>query len=273
MPTQTFPLSGPIELVVRIAHGAVFVDTEDELAEATVRLEPGKNADDLLAETTVELTGRTLTVSAPRQGGLFDLPLFGRRGGKSLDVHVRVPTGTPVKISTFTAPITIGGRVGRADLAFGSADVGVRHVDGDLRLRYGNGTAKVVQVTGSVQVRSGSGSARFGEIGGALMAGCGSGDVQARVVHGRVHCRCGSGTVQLGEIHGDVDVASGSGDLTVGLPAGRSVRLDLHAGAGRVDSELPIEDGPRSAAPAISLRARTGAGNVHLVRAGAAPAA
>jgi len=272
MPTQTFPLSGPIELTVRIAHGAVFVDTEDGLAEAQVRLEPGKNADDLLAETTVDFTGRTLNVSAPRPGGLFDLPMFGRRGGKSLEVHVRVPSGTPVKISTFTAPITIGGRVGRADLAFGSADVGVRHVDGDLRLRYGNGSAKVVQVTGSVHVRSGSGSARFGEIGGELMAGCGNGDVQARVVHGRVHCRCGSGTVLLGEIHGDVDVASGSGDLTVGLPAGCSVRLDVHAGGGRVDSDLPIEDGPRSPQRTISLRARTGSGNVHLVR-GAAPAA
>jgi hypothetical protein len=178
-----------------------------------------------------------------------------------------------VKISTFTAPITIGGRIGRADLAFGSADVGLRHVDGDLRLRYGNGSAKVVQVTGAVQVRSGSGSARFGEIGGALMAGCGSGDVSARVVRGRVHCRCGSGTVVLDEIHADADIASGSGDLTVGLPAGRSVRLDVQTGGGRVDSELPIEDAPRDRKQPISLRARTGFGNVHLVRAGVRSAA
>jgi len=272
MPTHTFPLDGPIELSVRIGHGAVFVDTEDDLAEASVRIEAGKHAEELLAETTVELAGRTLTVAAPRQGGIFDLPLFGRRGGKSLDVHVRVPSGTPVKISTFTAPITIGGRVGRADLAFGSADVGLRHVDGDLRLRYGNGSVKVVQVTGSVQVRAGSGSARFGEIGEALMAGCGSGDLQARVVHGSVHCRCGSGTVVLGEIHGDVDVASGSGDLTVGLPAGQSVRLDVQTGGGRLESELPIDDAPRSAKQAINLRARTGFGNVHLVRAGSTAA-
>src|SRR5689334_2369489 len=113
MPTHDFPLDGPIDLAIRIAHGAVFVDTADDLDTAQVRLEAGKHADDLLAETTVELTARTLTVAAPRQGGLFDLPLFGRRGGKSVEVHVRVPSGTPVKISTFTAPITIGGRVGR----------------------------------------------------------------------------------------------------------------------------------------------------------------
>ena len=267
MTTRTFPLDGPIELSVRIGHGAVFVDTDDDLREATVRLEAGKSAGDLLAQTSVELEGRVLTVSAPRPGGLFDLPVFGRRSQRSLQVHVRVPSGTPVKISTFTAPITVTGRVGRTDLAFGSADVAVRHVDGDLRLRYGNGSAKAVQVTGSVQLRAGSGSAVFGEIGAGLSAGCGSGDLQARVVHGAVHSRSGSGAVTLGEVHGDVDVASGSGDVTIGLPAGRPVRLDVHTGNGRVDSELPIEDRPRSTGPSIRLRARTGAGIVRLLRA------
>ena len=101
------------------------------------------------------------------------------------------------------------------------------------------------------------------------MAGCGSGDLQARVVQGAVHGRCGSGTITLGEVHGDVDVASGSGDLTIGLPAGRSVRLDVQTGAGRVDSELPIDDQPRSPKDALTLRARTGVGNVRLVRGGA----
>jgi len=266
MPTSTFPLTGPIELVVRIGHGAVTVDTEDDLAEAKVVIEPGKNAAELLAQTTVELTGRTLTVSAPRQGGLFDLPMFGRRGGKTLDVHVRVPTGTPVKISTFTAPITISGPVGRADLAWGAADVAVRDVDGDLRMRYGNGTARAVRVTGSVQLRAGSGSAQFGEIGSGLSAGCGSGDLRARVVHGTVRSRSGSGTVELGEVHGDVDVASGSGDVSIGLPTGVSAQLDVQTGSGRVDSELPIEDGPRPKAVTIRLRARTGHGNLRLFR-------
>ena len=40
-----------------------------------------------------------------------------------------------------------------------------------------------------------------------------------------------------------------------------------------IASRLPIEDAPRAPKEAISLRARTGFGNVHLVRAGAQPAA
>jgi hypothetical protein len=227
---------------------------------------PGKNAGDVLDQTVVVMAGQTLTVNAPRQGGVFDLPVFGRKG-RSLDVHVVVPTGTPVKVSTFTAPITIVGRVGDADIAFGSADVALRDVDGDLRLRFGNGTARVVNVTGSVHLRSGSGSARFGEIGGALEAGCGTGDLEVHRVRGKVRTRCGSGSALLGEVHGDVDVASGSGELQIGLPSGVTARLDVSTGAGRVTSDFPIEDGPRSPKDAINLRARTGSGDVRLFRA------
>jgi hypothetical protein len=267
MPRHTFPLDGPINLLVRIGHGSVTVDTEDHLAEATVVIEPGKNAADLLDQTVIMMSGRTLTVAAPRQGGVFDLPVFGRRSSRSLDVKVIVPTGTAIKISTVTAPITVGGRVGGADLAFGAADAALRRVDGDLRLRYGSGTARAVEIAGSVELRSGSGSAQFGEVGGAINAGCGSGNLDVRVVRGAVRSRCGSGTARLGAVHGDVDVATGSGGLEIGLPIGVTARLDVHTGSGHVRSDLPIEDHPTSAKDAITVRAKTGSGDVRLFRA------
>lgn len=266
--TKKFPLSGAINLNVRIAHGSVTVETEDGLAEAAVHVMADKDALELLEQTTVEMRGGALAVMAPRQGGIFDLPVFGPwRGKRGLQVHVRVPSGTPVRISTFTAPIRILGRVGSADLASGASEIAARHVDGDLRLRYGSGTAKIVRVTGAVQLRSGSGDAQFGEVGGDLTAGCGSGDLQVRVAHGAVRSRCGSGTARLAEVHGDVDVASGSGGVEVGLPTGVTARLDVHTGSGAVRSELPIEDAPAPGAPQIRLRARTGSGDVRLFRA------
>ncbi len=267
MTTYDFALDGPINLNVRIGHGSVTVETEDEPGAAQVVITAGKHAAELLEQTVVAMTGRTLTVTAPRQGGIFDLPVFGRRGNRGLDVKVLVPTGTAVKISTFTAPIWITGDVGGADLAFGSGEAAVRHVAGDLRLRYGNGIAKAVEVTGSVQLRSGSGSAKFGTIGGGLTAGCGSGDLEVRVVHGPVRSRCGSGAAVLHEVHGDVDVASGSGGLEIGLPSGLTAKLDLHTGSGQVRSELPIEDRPKVADGSITLRARTASGDVRLFRA------
>lgn len=268
MPTHTFPLNGPIDLDVRLGHGSVTVETADHLTEASVRLEPGKHGAELLDQTAVEMRGSTLVVHAPRQGGLFDLAVFGGwRGKASLDIHVVVPPDTPVKISTFTAAIRIPGDVGSTDLAFGAAEATVRHVTGDLRLRFGSGTAKAVEVTGSVQLRSGSGDAEFGEIGGALTSGCGSGNVLARIVRGAVRARCGSGSASFGEVHGDVDLASGSGAFEIGLPEGVTAQLNVTTGSGRVRSELPIDDAPNSSADPISIRARTGSGDVRLFRA------
>lgn len=267
MPTKTFALTGPINLEVRLAHGSVTVETEDALTEARVRIEPGAQAEELYAQTTVEMRGPTLVVSAPRPGGLFDLPIFaGRRGGRGLDVHIVVPSGTATKINTFTAPIRILGRVGGADLAFGAADAVLGHVDGDLSVKFGTGSAKAELVSGSVLVRSGSGNAEFGRVEGAVTAGSGSGNLEVRVAHGAVKSRCGSGSARLGEVHADVDVASGSGGVEIGLPAGVTAQLDVQTGAGRVRSDLPIEDRPTSKSGAIKLRARTGSGDVHLFR-------
>jgi len=264
----SFPITGPIGLHVRIAHGAVTVETVDDLAEASVHIETDKHGADLLGETLVELRGSTLLVHAPRQGGIFDLPLFGSwRAGRGLDVKVVIPSGSDVKIATLDAPIRIPGRVGDADLAFGAAEAAVRDVDGNLRLRFGSGTAKAVRVNGSVQVRSGSGNAQLGEVHGELNCGCGSGDLQVRVAHGAVRSRCGSGTARLNEVHGDVDVVSGSGGLEIGLPTGVSAKLDVHTGSGQVRSELPIEDAPGEATSRITVRARTGSGDVRLFRA------
>lgn len=265
---KSFPVSGRIGLHVRVARGAVTVETADDLTEASVHIETDKHGADLLAETLVELRGSTLVVHAPRQGGLFDLPLFGGlRGGRGLDVKVVVPTGSDVKIATLDAPIRIPGEVGDADLAFASGEAAVRDVNGDLRLRFGSGSAKAVRVNGSVQVRSGSGNAQLGEVHGDLNSGCGSGDLQVRKAHGSVRSRCGSGNARLNEVYGDVDVVSGSGGLEIGLPTGVTARLDVHTGSGKVRSELPIEDAPREAKSKITVRARTGSGDVRLFRA------
>lgn len=268
MTNYTFPLDGPINLLVRAGHGSVTVDAQDDLTEASVTLEPGVQGADILAQTVVQMRGPTLVVHSPRQGGIFDLPIFGgSRDHHGIDMRIVVPSGTAVKISAFTAPISITGRVGGADLAFAAAEAAVGHVDGDLRLRFGSGTAEAAHVGGSVQVRSGSGDAQFGEIGGALTSGCGSGVLRVRVVHGAVRSRCGSGTARLDEVHGDVDATSGSGSLEIGLPAGVTAHLDVHTGSGRVQSELPIENEPATRTDAITVRARTGSGDVRLFRA------
>lgn len=269
MTTKTFPVDAAVTLLGRIGYGSFTVTQQDGLTEATVTLVPRGKDSDLLARTVVELSGHTLTVQTPRQGGILDLGVLGGRARQrdAIDITVTVPSGTAVKLTAATADITMTGRSASADVVAGSSTISLGDVDGDLRLRYGSGTARVGNVSGSVEARSGSGDAVFGEITGALSVGCGSGNLEVSSVRGAVRSRAGSGAASLGAVYGDVDVARGSGDIAIGLPAGHPARLDVTTGSGRVNSELPIEDAPAATGTPITLRARTGSGNVRLFRA------
>lgn len=263
----SFPLKGRINLLVRSGHGSVTVNAVDELEEASVRLTPRDPNSDILERTVVEMRGPTLVVTSPRQGGLGDLIGGWRRDRDRIDAEITVPTGTALKITTASADITVNGRAGGADIATGAASIDLDTIDGDLRLRYGSATSRTQTVTGSATLRSGSGNAHFGEVRGQLQAGFGSGDLEVDFAHNVVRSRAGSGDARIGAAHGDVDVAAGSGAVSVGLPAGMSARLEITTGSGRVHSELPIEDRGASEDRSITIRARTGSGDVRLFRA------
>ncbi|HEV7192055.1 MAG TPA: DUF4097 family beta strand repeat-containing protein [Jatrophihabitantaceae bacterium] len=271
MTVTTFPLAGPINLDVRIAHGALTVHAEDGITEARVELEAADPTSDILERTVVQLNGNTLAVATPRRGGVFDLGFFGGAHDRrdSIAITVTVPSGTAMKLSTFTAPISTNGRGGSADVAAGAADIRLDRVDGELRLRVGSGNAEIESVTGTAQVRTGSGNARFGEVRGDLTCACGSGGLEVERALGNVRSRSGSGAANLGAVFGDVDLASGSGAVSIGLPQGHSAQLQLTTGSGRVESDLPVDDAPVPQAKRISIRARTGSGDITLFRAAA----
>ena len=261
-----FPLSGPINLLVRLGHGSLTVTAQDDLPEAAVELTPRDPASDIVDRTTVEMQGSTLTVLAPRQGGLPDLLGGWRRDRDAVDARVVVPTGTAMKLATAGADITVTGRAGGADVATGAATITLDTIDGDLRLRYGSATSRVNAVTGSVVVRAGAGDAHFGAVGGDVQAGTGSGNLDIDRVGGAIRARAGSGNARLGQVFGDVDLVAGSGRIDIGLPGGVSAKVDVTTGSGRVDSELPV-DKVATAATRITVRARTGSGDVRLFRA------
>jgi hypothetical protein len=266
---KNFPVTGPINLVVRVGHGSVVVTARDDAQEAVVRLTPRVSDSDIAERTSIEFHGGTLTLMAPRQGGLSDL--FGRRRDRDcVDVEIELPARSPMKITTATADIRVIGRSGDADLVTGSAGIDVDRVEGSLRLRSGSATSRVAAVSGDVVSRFGSGSVTLGDVGGSIQSGFGSGDLAVETAHGSVRSRAGSGDAHIGAAWGDVDFTAGSGQVSVGLPEGVSARLDVTSGSGRVRSELPIEDSPRPGKKSITVRARTGSGEIRLFRAGQA---
>jgi hypothetical protein len=269
--TKTFALSGPIELSCRLSSGAITVHADDGVTEAKVVLTTRDGRSDYLDRTTVELQGSTLVVHGPKpRGPLFDLPVFAGRFGErdAVDADITVPAGTPMKIASWGADVVVKGRAGTTDIMSGSTTTEIDDVDGDLRLRYGSGPARAHRVTGSVVVRAGSSSLTFGDVAGAIEIGCGSGSLEVGAAGGRVRMRTGTGQATIGAAGGDVDFTSGSGGLSVGLRRGQPARLDVVTGAGHLRSDLPVgDDPPESTARAITIKARTGSGDVRIFRA------
>jgi hypothetical protein len=265
--TTTIPVDGPIDLVARLGHGNLTVVARDDLTDATVRLTPGDAESDVLDRVTVELQGSTLVVAGPRQGGWADVLGGWRRNRDSLDAVMEVPTGTPVRISSASEDITVTGCCGDADVATSAARITLEKVAGRLRLRYGHGDCRIGTVTESVQLSAGSGRADFGEVGGSLRAKFGSGDLNAEVIRGDFQARAGTASARLGAAYGNVDIAFGSGPIQIGLPAGVAARVDITSGTGQVYSDLPVEEAPAYAERSTSVRVRTGAGDIRILRA------
>ena len=271
MTTKSFPLSGPIELSCRLSSGAITVHADEGVTEAKVVLTSRDAKSDYIDRTTVELSGSTLVVHGPKpRGTLFDIPVFAGRFGErdGIDADITVPAGTPMRIASWGADVVVTGRAGTTDIASGSTTTEIDRVDGDLRLRYGSGPARAQRVTGSVVVRAGSCSVTLGEVGGSIEVGCGSGSLEVAAAGGRVRMRTGTGQATISAAGGDVDFTSGSGGLSVGLRRGQPARLDVVTGAGQLRSDIAVEESPPAdTARAITIKARTGSGDVRIFRA------
>ena len=66
---------------------------------------------------------------------------------------------------------------------------------------------------------------------------------------------------------GEVRFDSGMGNARVGVVAGTTVQLDLSSGIGDVRCDLPVESSAPAGGAALSLRLRTGAGDLLVARA------
>jgi Putative adhesin len=263
---RTFPVTGTLSVDCRVGLGSITVHARDALTEATVTVAPRDAASDVAERTEIDLHGSTLVVRAPKLAGVFDL-FGGRMSRSALDIDIDVPSGSGLKVVSYGADVVVEGRSGSADIASGSTRTQLDVVDGDLRLRYGSGPARVTRVTGSAVIKSGSGDARLDEVGERLVMACGSGNLNVGIAHGPVSMRAGSGRATIGTAEADVDLVTGSGALSVGLRAGQTARLDVTTGSGDLRSDLPVEGTQPTGAPAITIRARTGSGDVRIVRA------
>jgi len=267
---KSFPVRNRMKLNCRFHSGALLVQAQDGLSQARVRISSADGDDDRLSDFTVDCDGDTITVHEHRDraGGWLDLFRWGSRA--EVRIEVELPSQAELNLGVHSADLVVRGRVGTTEIGCGSSSVRLGEVAGELRLRSGSGNVTVDRVHGSANLRGGSGEIRIGEAGADVTVGMGSGRLAIGTAHGKVRMRSGSGGTVIELAEADVDITSGAGPVSIGLGTGQPARLDVLTGSGQLHTEMPVADRQPAGAGAhpIIIRARTGAGDVTIRRAG-----
>ena len=277
MRRETFPVGGPVNLVVHAPAGAVEIEAAD-VAEATVVLEPQSDSGQkAVEEATVELRG-----GSTRPELLVDIHhgiRFGsRRGprvsiivgkGPSVKVSVRVPTGSSLEVVTDEADVKGTGVLDRADVKSTAGDVRIDEIEGEASVKSVSGDVALGMVGGEASVNSVSGDATIDRVAGPASVHSVSGDIEVREGASSLHIKTISGDARIGSaVEGKVTMQSVSGDLTLGLRAGSKLWVDARSTTGTTTSELALGDTPpTNGGPLVEFRAKSISGDIRIVRA------
>jgi hypothetical protein len=259
-----FDCPNPVNLSVRVGGGTVEIVAE-ERSTASVEVSPFNDSDEsreAAANTRVEMTRDELIVDGPEAAGW----IF--RRGVRIRVAVRVPLDSRLALKVASADARCQGRFGSATIKSGSGDVTVDEVTGDLSAENASGDLAIRRAGGQVNVSSASGDVQVGYAGGDASVTSASGDVAIDEAENSVAAKTASGDIRVGVVRrGEAKLNSASGDVSVGVPAGTGVWLDLTTMSGSTTSDLTMSDAaPAEGGAQLTLQVRTMSGDIEVRR-------
>jgi DUF4097 and DUF4098 domain-containing protein YvlB len=257
MQDQTFNVTGPVRLDLRIPHADVTVATGGADSASVSLGGGGKSADDVTVSCERRGDTDVVTVSA-KQSGLF-------RFRRAVDVAVRLPEGSAVSVTTAAGGIVCTGPLGAVRVETASAGVRIPQA-ASVDVVGVSGEVAVGRVAGEASVKTVSGAIEVDDVRGRLVLRTVSGRIRVRGAGGDVEARSVSGDVALQRLEqGVVRLDSVSGDVSLGVRKGVAVWLDLDSASGDVRSELgPSGEGPADGRPVLELRGRTVSGDLRV---------
>jgi DUF4097 and DUF4098 domain-containing protein YvlB len=227
MATWEFPAQDPVSLRLRVTDGTITVAARPtELI--TVALD-GTG----VAGARVEFDQGTLAVLAPAHA--------------SLDAVVEVPEGSSCAVNTVSADVRCTGEFGALDVHTASGDVSAERVTGEADVVTSSGEVHVGEAA-EIRAKTASGNITLGHTTGAVTA------------------HTASGNVRIAQASGNrTEATAASGNITVAVPPGAGVYLDLWTLSGNVSSDL--DPAHETAAADLTVHCRSISGNVRVSRA------
>ena len=269
---QSFEVSGPTELDVRLASGEI----EVEVVEGATRVDLELIAHDdesqqLVDGTRVELHDHhgtpQVVVDVPHRRGGFNLgSLFGRQG---ITCRLRAPERSGLSVRSKSADVRVRGTLGAANIQTASGDVRLEDVDGGLNVRSASGDVLAQQVSSGANIQTASGDVSLDVVRGPVNAATASGDLRIGEAWDNVNANTVSGDQEHGAVlRGLIAAHSVSGDVHIGVRRGSKVFLDCNTVSGDTRSELELTtEAPAGDGPLVEIRAKTVSGDIAITRA------
>ena len=255
MTNYEFAVTDP-ELDIDVKAASVVLD-RGPVGTVTVQIET-KNPEDWL----VSQHGDSITVRDEQSGWRL-------RKGQSR-VRITTPDGTAADISTASGDITVVVATGRTVVSTASGDVRVG-VASALTVKSASGDVRVDRVTGDVSLKTASGDLVAAAVGGRLESSTASGDVRVEEVLGNARISTASGDIRIARFEGtDFAANTVSGDVSLGIPSGRAVDLDVKTLSGNVslpDRRTTPAAAPSGPAGTVSIRVKSVSGDFQIQRA------
>jgi DUF4097 and DUF4098 domain-containing protein YvlB len=268
---QTFEVSGPVELDLRVAAGEIEIDPSLE-----GRVEIELTAYDDETQRAVDTARIELQENRDRPRVLVDVPL--RRSGFSLGLvfgrsgvtcRVRCPEGSVIHVRSKSADLHARGTIGALSVQTASGDVDVDRVLGDLNVKSASGEVEAREIEGGASIQTASGDVQLGVVRGPVSIAAVSGDVSIGAAYDNVSTNTVSGDQEHGAVmSGRVSAQSVSGDVSIGVRRGSRVFLDCNTVSGDTSSELALtSDAPAGDGPLVEIKAKTVSGDIAITRA------
>jgi DUF4097 and DUF4098 domain-containing protein YvlB len=269
---QSFEVSGPAELDVRLASGEIEVETVEGATRVELELiahdEESQQQVDAARVELHEHHGRPqVIVDVPQRRGGFNFGvLFGRRG---ITCRLRAPDRSGLSVRSKSADVSVRGTLAGANVSTASGDVRLEDVDGGLNVKSASGDILAREITGGVNVQTASGDVSLDVVRGAVTAATASGDLRIGEAWDNVNANTVSGDQEHGAVlRGTIAAHSVSGDVHIGVRRGSKVYLDCNTVSGDTRSELELTtEVPAGDGPLVEIRAKTVSGDIAITRA------
>ncbi|MGP9538190.1 DUF4097 family beta strand repeat-containing protein [Brachybacterium sp. AOP43-C2-M15] len=297
-----FTAAGPIDANIQNLRGSVTLRAEQGTA-VRVELRPhGAAGRELVERMRIRFDGDRLTVDAPAEeaqrfgGSLSDLFSGSSRGGSwsdrlaegvrsalrgaeglvgEIDLVVVVPAGSRVVLHDGAGDVTVRGALARLEARTGTGSLSLeRGAEEVSRLTTGTGDIAVGPAPGAITATTGTGDILLGPAATTVAATTGTGRIDLARTGDAVSATTGAGDILIRRADsGTVRARSGLGDVTIRVAPGTAAHLDLATGFGDRDVRLTPADGAGGAERTLEIEARSGKGDLHVLRAESEPSA